>query len=128
MPDDEVNSKTDSWRDERVWLELFQPLFAEDGDLADRAAKLFDYLLLEIDNGQKGVTHVAICLENALRLIFPYTSVGRTCMILFQVSLGKDFPPHPDTLAALTEAMKRTRIALNCKSCEKRKARPKLSK
>ena len=37
------------WADERVWLELFQPLFAEDGDLADRAARLFDYLLLEID-------------------------------------------------------------------------------
>lgn len=128
MPDDKVKSKTDSWRDERVWSELFQPLFAEDGDLADRAAKFFDYLLLEIDNGPKGVTHVGICLENALRLIFPYTGFGRSCMILFQVSLGKDFPPQPDTLATLTEAIKRTRIALNCESCKKRKAGPKRSK
>jgi hypothetical protein len=53
-----------------------------------------------------------IALENALRLIFPYTSLGHACMILFQVSLGKDFPPQPDTLAALTEAMKRTKAAL----------------
>lgn len=105
---------TDSqlWRDEGVWIELFQPLFAEDGDLAERTAKLLDYLLLELDKGPMGVTHVGVCLENALRLIFPYTATGRACMILFQVSLGKDFPPQPDTLATLTEAMKRTKAAL----------------
>jgi hypothetical protein len=68
----------------------------------------FDYLLLEMENGTKGSTQVGICIENALRLIFPYTSVGRTCMILFQVSLGKDFPVQPDTLATLAEAMRRT--------------------
>ena len=100
------------WKDERVWLELFQPLFARDGDLADRAAKLFDYLSLEIENGPQGITHVGTCLENAFRLIFPYTSMGRACMILFQVSLGKDFPREPDTLATLTEAIKRTKAAL----------------
>jgi hypothetical protein len=110
MPQELIDSQP--WADERVWLELFQPLFAEDGNLADRAAKLFDYLSLEIENGPNGTTRVGICLENALRLIFPYTSVGRTCMILFQVSLGKDFPPQPDTLATLTEAMKRTKTAL----------------
>ena len=98
--------------DEAVWLELFAPLFADDGSLADRAAKMFDYLSLEIENGPNGITRVGICIENALRLIFPYTSVGRTCLILFQVSLGKDFPAQPDTLATLTEAMRRTRAAL----------------
>jgi hypothetical protein len=110
MPDMREDSQL--LKDERVWLELFQPLFAGDGDLADRAAKLFDYLLLELDNGPKGITHVGIALENALRLIFPYTSLGHACMILFQVSLGKDFPPQADTLATLTEAMKRTKAAL----------------
>ena len=112
MPDLEDKSKTELWRDETVWLELFQPLFADDGDLADRTAKLLDYLSLELDNGPMGVTHVGICLENALRLIFPYTALGGTCMILFQISLGKDFPPQSDTLAVLSEAMKRTRAAL----------------
>ena len=110
MPDTRDDSQL--WKDERVWLELFQPLFARDGDLADRAAKLFDYLSLEIDNGPMGVTHVSTCIENAFRLIFPCTSMGRACMILFQVSLGKDFPAQPDTLDTLTEAMKRTKAAL----------------
>lgn len=110
MPQEPTDSQP--WKDERVWLELFQPLFAKDGDLADRAAKLFDSLLLEMDNGPKGITHVSICLENALRLIFPYTRLGHACMILFQVSLGKDFPPKADALATLTEAMKRTKAAL----------------
>ena len=41
--------------DEAVWLELFAPLFAEDGNLADRAARLFDYLSLEIENGPMGI-------------------------------------------------------------------------
>jgi hypothetical protein len=110
MPDTRDDSQP--WKDERVWLELFQPLFARDGDLADRAAKLFDYLSLEIDHGPKGVTHVSTCIENAFRLIFPYTTIGRACMILYQVSLGKDFPTQPDTLDTLTEAMKRTKAAL----------------
>jgi hypothetical protein len=110
MPDTREDSQP--WKDERVWLELFQPLFARDGNLADRAAKLFDYLSLEIDNGPMGVTHVSTCLENAFRLIFPYTTIGRACMILYQVSLGKDFPTQPDTLDTLTEAMKRTKAAL----------------
>jgi len=112
MPDLEDKSKTELWKDERVWLELFQPLFARDGDLADRAAKLLDYLSLEIDNGPMGITHVSTCIENAFRLIFPYTSMGRACMILYQVSLGKDFPSQPDTLDTLTEAMQRTKAAL----------------
>lgn len=113
MQNHEEKAKTDLWLDDRVWIDLFAPLFAEDGSLADRAAKLFDYLLLELENGgSKGATHAAICIESALQLIFPYTSLGRTCMILFQVSLGKDFPAKPDTLAVLSEAMKRTRLAL----------------
>lgn len=33
-------------------------------------------------------------------------------MILFQVSLGKDFPAQSDRLAVLSEAMKQTRAAL----------------
>lgn len=118
-------SKTDLWNDERVWLELFQPLFADDGDLAERAAKLFDCLSLELDKGPMGITHVGISLENALRLIFPYTATGRACMILFQVSLGKDFPAKADSLAIISEAMKRTRVALERASRSQSKQRRK---
>ena len=96
-----------------VWLDLFAPLhYAGDTSVANRVAKLLNYLLLELEDGPKGVTNAAVSIENALRLIFPLTSLGRTCMILFQVSLGKDFPPQSDTLATLTEAMKRTKAAL----------------
>lgn len=112
MQDHEEN-KTDWCLDDRVCAELFAPLFAKDGSLADRAAKLFDYLLLELENGgAKGATHAAISIENALDRIFPYTSLGRTCKVLFLVSLGKDFPAQPDELAVLSEAMQRTRAAL----------------
>lgn len=99
--------------DDTIWLDLFEPLFFGcDTGVADKTAKLFDYLLVELDSGPEGVTNVGVCIENALRLIFPFTAMGRACMVLFQVSLGKDFPAQPDTLAALSEAMKRTRAAL----------------
>lgn len=112
--------KPDSSFDETVWLGLFEPLFAEDGSLADRAAKLFDGLLTELENGPKGVTRAAICIEDALRLIFPFTSLGRACMIMFLVSLGKDFPAQRDTLDVLSEAMKRTKAALKHASIKQR--------
>lgn len=115
--------------DDRVWLDLFEPLFfAEDTRKADGAAKLFHSLLAEIEDGSKGITNAAICIENALRLIFPFTKMGRACMILFQVSLGKDFPAKADSLAILSEAMKRTRAALERASRSQPKPRRKRSR
>lgn len=100
----------DSSFDDTVWLDLFEPLFfAEDTGVAERVAKLLDHLLTEIDRGPEGITNAALSIEKALRLIFPFTRTGRACMILFQVSLGKDFPAQKDSLAVLSEAMKRTR-------------------
>lgn len=119
MTDPQVKNHTDWSLGDRVWADLFDPLFARDGDLAERAAKLFMYLLLELENeGPKGATNAAICIENALDRIFPYTPVGRTCKILFLVSLGKDFPAKTDSLAVLSEAMKRARAALKRASAE----------
>lgn len=100
------------WLDDRLWLDLFEPLFNEDEDLADHAARLFHHLLAEIESGRQGATHVAWCLENALRLTFPFTKTYHACRILFEVSLGENFPPNLDTMALLTEAMKRTKTAL----------------
>jgi len=105
--------KPDSSFDDSVWLDLFEPLFfAEDTSVADRTAKHFHDLLAELENGPNGVTNAWIAIEDGLRLIFPYASMGRACMVLFQVSLGKDFPTKNDSLAVLSEAMKRTRAAL----------------
>ena len=100
--------------DDSVWLDLFSPLhYASDTDVADRVARLLDYLWLEFENGgPTGAGNVVGSIENALRLIFPFTAIGKTCWILFLVSLGKDFPAKPDEFAMLSEAMKRTRAAL----------------
>ena len=113
------------WLDDRVWLDLFEPLFNENPELADRAAKLWHRLLAELEDGPKGVTHAMICIENALMLTFPFTDTYRACRILYQVSLGEKFPPNLDTMALLTEAMKRTRAALQRASRSQPKARKK---
>ena len=84
----------------------------EDSALADRAAKLWHYLLLEIESGPEGVTNAAVCLENALRLTFPFTTTYQACMILFQESLGDDFPSKDDSLEVLSEAIVRVKGAL----------------
>ena len=114
------------WLDDQVWLDLFNPTFHEDSSKADRAAKLWHQLLAEIESGPQGATRVAWCLENALRLTFPFTETYHACRILFDVSLGESFPPNLDTMELLTEAMKRTRAALRdaeSKTTQKRQRR-----
>jgi hypothetical protein len=116
------------WLDDRVWLDMFEPLFAEDPKQADRAAKLWHRLLAEIESREEGVTHAAICIENALRLTFPFTETYRACRILFEVSLGKNFPPNREPMALLTEAMKQTKVALDRASRSQSKRRRKGSR
>jgi hypothetical protein len=116
------------WLDDNVWLDLFNPAFHEDSSKADRAAKLWHRLLAEIESGPQGATRVAWCLENALRLTFPFTDTFRACRVLFEVSLGESFPPNLDTMALLTEAMKRTRTALQRASRSQPKERRKRSR
>ena len=116
------------WLDDRLWLDLFEPLFNEDENLADHAAKLFHHLLAEIESGPQGATRVAWCLENALRLTFPFTKTYHACRVLFEVSFGKNFPPNLDTMALLTEAIKRTKAGLQRASKSQSKGRRKHSR
>lgn len=115
------------WLDDMVWLDLFNPAFHENSSKADRAAKLWHRLLAEIESGEEGATRVAWCLENALRLTFPFTDTYRACEILFQVSLGENFPPNLDSIELLTEAMKRTKAVLERASRSQSKRRRKRS-
>jgi hypothetical protein len=41
------------WLDDKIWLDLFEPLFLEDAGKADCAAKLFHRLLAEIERGRR---------------------------------------------------------------------------
>jgi hypothetical protein len=109
MPDETEEWK---WLGDKVWLDLLEPMLFEDSALADRAAKLWHHLLLEIESGPEGVTRAAVCLENALRLTFPFTTTYQACMILFQESLGDDFPAKNDSLEVLSEAIVRVKSAL----------------
>ena len=101
-----------TWLGDQVWLDLLEPMLSDDPALADRAAKLWHHLLVQIERGPEGITNAAVCLENALRLTFPFTSTYQGCMILFQESLGDDFPPKDDSLEVLSEAIVRTRRAV----------------
>ena len=58
------------------------------------------------------MTRAAVCLENALRLTFPFTTSYQACMILFQESLSDDFPSQDDSLAVVSEAIVRVKAAL----------------
>lgn len=109
MPDERTESK---WLDDQVWLELLEPILLKDPGLAERAAKLWHHLLAEIESGPEGVTRAAQSLKNALRLTFPFTKTYKACMILFQVTLGDDFPAQKDSLAVMSEAIVRIKAAL----------------
>ena len=108
MPDEIKEWK---WLSDQVWLDLLEPMLSDDSALADRAAKLWHYLMVEIESGPEGITNAAVCLENALRLTFPFTTTYQTCMALFQESLGDDFPAKENSLEVLSEAIVRVRTA-----------------
>jgi len=109
MPDEKEEWK---WLGDQVWLDLLEPMLSDHPALADRAAKLWHHLLVQIESGPEGITNAAVCLENALRLTFPFTTTYQACMILFQESLGDDFPATDDSLAVLSEAIVRVNAAL----------------
>ncbi len=109
------------WLDDSIWLDLFIPALRENSGKAERAAKLFQSLLMEIENSPQGTGRAIECLENALRLAFSFTAMYRTCHILFQASLADDFPRDLDSIERLTEAMKRVNAELRRAS----KSRPK---
>ncbi len=100
------------WRDDSVWLDLFNPALREDSSKAERAAKLLHCLLVDIENNPQGSMRALECLENGFRLAFSFTPTYRTCLILFQASLDNDFPRDLDSMERVVEAAKRVKVEL----------------
>jgi hypothetical protein len=100
------------WLDDYVWLDLFSWLFLEDPITADSTARLWHRLILELRSGPEGVTRARSCLENALRLTFPFTETYQVCRSLYQISLSDEFPVTSEPMALLTEAMRRNKDVL----------------
>ena len=103
----QTKTKPEDWLSEERWLDLLAPALDKDPDRADRVAKLFHYLLVEIESGPKGSTRAIQSLESAFRLTFSFTKTYRACLILFMASLGEDFPPDLGSIELLMEAMSR---------------------
>jgi hypothetical protein len=114
------------WLDDEMWLDLFGWLFLEEPSKADDAAKLWYRLLVEIRSGPEGVTRARSCLENALRLTFPYTETYHLCRTLFQISLSDDFPANREPMELLAEAMERNKAGLVAQAKVRRKRRTQL--
>ena len=73
--------------DDMIWLELFEAAFMDDGKLAERAARLWQYLVSQIESGPEGITNARQSLETAIRLIFPFTEIYKSCRDQFEASL-----------------------------------------
>ena len=78
--------------DDDAWRDLFENAFFEDSALADKAAKLWHYLLSEIQDGEGGVNRARDWLEHSIRLTFPYTETFRACRERFEAALGEEAP------------------------------------
>ena len=99
--------KSHSPFDDSIWLELFEAAFLDDDSVAEQAAKLWYYLLSQIESGPKGITAARQCLENGIRLTFPFTTTYKTCRSLFELSLAEDFDPENAPLTILKAAMQK---------------------
>ena len=73
--------------DDALWLELFEQAFSDNAALAEKAARLWQYLLTQIESGPAGATEARHCLERAIRLTFPFTEMYRDCRDRFEDSL-----------------------------------------
>ena len=73
--------------DDAAWRDIFEPIFLEDAQLAEKMARLWQLLISEIERGEEGATHARHCLERAVRLAFPYTKAFRVCRDQFEASL-----------------------------------------
>ena len=96
--------------DDAIWLELFEAAFLEDPRLAETAARLWQSLVSEIEAGPQGVTRARQCLEQAIRLTFPFTETFKVCRDLFEASLAYEFDPEKTPLAILNAAVGRERL------------------
>ena len=123
MPEEKIDWE---WLSDQVWLDLLEPMLEAPG-LADQAARLWHYLLVQIERGPDGVTNAAVCLENALRLTFPFTTTYQACTLLFRESLSDDFP-EDDSLEVLSEAIVRVKAELKRESRVRRKKRRGVSR
>ena len=99
--------KPSSYMDDSIWLDIFETAFLEDGVVAERATRLWHHLLNEIESGPEGITHARQCLENAIRVTFPFTETYRACRILFAMSIEEGFDARNSPLALLNSAIER---------------------
>ena len=76
---------------DEIWLEIFDATFLDNPDLAVKAARLWHYLLTQIESGPQGITHARQCLQNGIRLVFPFTASYKACRDRFEASLADRF-------------------------------------
>jgi hypothetical protein len=96
MPRKPVKQKADDshwYIEDDLWLDLLRPLIADDDAQAERAARLFHRLAKELkENGPDGAYRVRCCLENARRVVFPFTRFAHDCEMLFRESSTSPIP------------------------------------
>ena len=117
-----------STRDYAIWFDLFFPSLHGDSTKAERVAKLFHSLIVDIENNPEGALCAIECLETALAVAFSFTPMYRTCHILFQASLGSDFPTGLDSMEQVAEAMRRVSAAIKRAETRRRTRRKQIRK
>ena len=56
--------------DDRAWLELFENCYLEDSELAEKAARLWNLLVKQIESGEEGTRQVRDFLQRSIRFAF----------------------------------------------------------
>ena len=70
------------------WVRVFEDAFQADAQLAERAARLWQGLLNQIEGGPDGLRDARECLQTAIRIAFQYTDAFRLCRDRFEASLN----------------------------------------
>ena len=105
MPQEPDDSEHSEWLyQDSTWLDLLRELFQQYDGQAERAMRLFDGLIKELENGSKST--VITSLENARQLAFCFTQFHHNCWCLYRHSLDLPEAEASALLERITEAMR----------------------
>ena len=75
------------WLDDRVWAKLLEPMLIGEPEQADDLARMWGYLLSELEDGPEGVHRARQCLENALRVTFHFSESNKRCRARYETAM-----------------------------------------
>jgi hypothetical protein len=118
----ENESRKRLWPDEDEWIDFFREYLCGHPELAEHVARIWFALLEHLGDGTEGVRNARSILNQALRLIYPFTASYRLAYRHYRLSLSGLVKPDDEPEQLLRASIARAKASI----AEAREAKRKL--